>query len=111
MGPSRPRERHTPAYDLVDVRDAFECDRFRVTLRVQRHLMAKGWDCGTVRSCVMALRSGAFLKSQECAGNPDVWLDIYRPQWAGERWYVKFVAEGEGGGYRVLTFCRDGEQH
>ena len=111
MGPDRPRERHTPAYDLADVRDAFGRGHFRVTLRVQRHLLASGWDRCTVRSCVMALRSGAFFKSQECAGNPDVWLDIYRPQWAGERWYVKVAREDEGGGYRVLTFCRDGEQH
>jgi hypothetical protein len=78
---------------------------------VQRHLWANGWDLRTIRSCIVALRAGAFYKSQECAGNPDVWLDIYRPQWAGERWYVKFVREDDGGGYRVLSFCRDGEQH
>jgi len=66
---------------------------------------------GTPAYDLAGLRPGAFHKSQECVGNPDVWLDIYRPQWAGERWYVKFVRENEGDGYRVLTFCRDGEQH
>jgi hypothetical protein len=111
MGPGRSQERDAPAYDLVDVRDAFERGHFRVTLRVQRHLWAKGWDRDMVRSCIVGLRTGSFHKSQECAANPEAWLDVYRPQWTGERWYVKFVREEEGGGYRVLTFCRDGEQH
>ena len=111
MEPDRPRERDMPAYDLGDMRDAFGRDRFRVTLRVQQHIVARGWDRGTIRSYVTALRLGAFHKSQECAGNPGVWLDIYRPQWAGDRWYVKLVREDDGGGYRVLSFCRDGEQH
>lgn len=110
-GGRRPRERWVPAYDLADVRAAFRGRRFLTTRRVRTHLEHKGLGTETVREVVCVLERSDFHKSQEHLGRPGVWLDIYRPDWGAERWYVKFVADGDAGHYRVLTFCRDGEQH
>ena len=88
----------------------FAQGRFRVTLRVGQYLLERGLDRGVVQTCAAVLRTGSFHKSQELLEYHDVWADIYRPQWAGVRWYIKIVRE-DGGGYRVLSFCRDGEHH
>ncbi len=88
----------------------FAQGRFRATVRVEQHLLARGWDRKVIQACAGALKAASFHKSQELLGHKGVWADIYRPQWAGVRWYVKIVRE-DGGGYRVLSFCYDGEHH
>lgn len=110
-GPTAPEERDLPAYDLDDVRRAFEEGRFRVTHRVVEYLVGAGLGADTVQACVCALRPRAFHKSQRSRTGDCSWLDIYRPWWRGCRWYVKFVRDDRGDGYRVLTICRDGEKH
>jgi hypothetical protein len=42
---------------------------------------------------------------------PDAWLDIYKPVFRGERLYVKLTLQDDGAGYRVMSFCGDGEEH
>ena len=106
----RPRERRVPAYDVREVRTMFAQGRFRATVRVEQHLLKCGRDRRMVQVCAAALRRGSFHKSQELLGHSGVWADVYRPQWAGVRWYIKIVRE-DGGEYRVLSFCRDGENH
>jgi len=107
----RARERKVPEYDLESVRHAFAEGRFESTRRVRRHLYRKRRDPEWVRACIGSLGRTDFHKSQEHECRPDVWLDIYRPHWRGERLYVKFVLHEDEETYLVLTFCIDGEQH
>jgi len=105
------RERGVPAYGLPDVKRAFSSARYRLSGRVERHLYAEGLSKRAVLECVAAMGAGSFHKSQELRDSICVWADIYRPYWSGERWYVKFTRDDRGGGFCVLTFCRDGEAH
>lgn len=84
-----------------------------VSGRVIDHMWSRGWDPGTVRACVASMRAGSFHKSQQSHDGSGAWLDIYRPYWCGERWYVKIVAYADGGEvwFRVPSFCLDGERH
>jgi hypothetical protein len=105
------RESGVPAFDLAEVQRAFRSGRFRVTGRVERHLYGAGLSKRIIRDCVSAMGAGSFHKSQELRDSACSWADIYRPYWSGDRWYVKFALDERGGGFRVLTFCRDGEDH
>jgi hypothetical protein len=107
----RPKERREPAYELLDVRRAFSEGRFQVTGRVLEHLERRGWSRGTVGACVASLMPTDFHKSQRHLTRPGAWLDIYKPVVRGERLYVKFVLQEDGGRYRVLSFCGDAEEH
>ena len=69
------------------------------------------WTESDVVSCIAGLSSADFHKSQAHHAHAGVWLDIYRPALAGERRYVKFARELTGGGFVVLSFCFDGEDH
>ena len=105
------RESRCPAYDLAHVRAALENGRFRVTQRVLEHMWSRGHDSADLLACMASMRPASYYKSQEARDGSGAWLDIYRPYWGGERWYIKFVAYADGSGYRVLSFCLDGEQH
>jgi hypothetical protein len=107
----RHRESGVPAYDLDFVRRAFSAGHFRVTGRVERHLTVRDWDRETIRAVVASLRRDAFHKSQEALSAPGVWLDIYRPMYEGRCLYLKFMIDDYCDGFRVLTFCRDGDRH
>jgi hypothetical protein len=107
----RPMERSEPAYGLPEVRRAFSEGRFQTTGRVMRHLDRRGWSRGTIGSCVASLTFSDFHKSQQHRMRPDAWLDIYKPLLRGERLYVKLTLQDDGAGYRVMSFCRDGEEH
>ena len=107
----RPVERSEPAYELADVRCAFSEGRFQVTARVSKHLDRRGWSRGTIAACVASFAPSSFHKSQLHLERPDVWLDIYRPVFCGERLCVKFILLEDGETYLVLSFCGDGEEH
>ena len=107
----RPRERRRPAHGLTDVHDAFSEGRFQSTVRVLRHLSIRGRGRSTIGSCVQSLTPGDFHKSQRYLGRPEVWLDIYKPVFRGERLYVKFTLLEDGETYLVLSFCGDDEEH
>jgi len=108
--PVDPDERRIPAYDLSKVREAFSSGRYEVTSRVRRHVRRKRWYLRDLEQCIEDLEYSDFHKSQRHIDKPDVWLDIYRPLVAGNRRYVKFMAQ-DSGEYLVLTFCNDGEAH
>lgn len=105
------RERGYPAYPLDEVREAFDSRRFKVTMRVQRHLKRRGWDVETVQRCACGLTPDDFCKSQAHRDRPGVWLDIYKPLFGSERLYVKFLKMEQGDVFRVMSFCGDGEPH
>ena len=107
----RPLERREPAYGLTDVRVAFSEGQFQSTVRVLKHLHRRGWGRSTIRSCVQSLAPADFHKSQRHLERPEVWLDIYKPVFRGERLYVKFALLEYGQTYLVLSFCGDGEEH
>ena len=111
MDDDRPRERLVPAYDLEDVVAAAASGELHIGARVRRYLSRQGWDAERVVSCISDLSREDFHKAQQHREREDVWLDIYRPRRGHERLYIKFVAESTGAGYRLLSFCRDGESH
>ena len=107
----RPMERREPAYGLAEVRRAFSEGCFQTTGRVLKHVYRRGLSRITIAACIASLTSSDFRKSQLHLERPDVWLDIYKPVFRGERLYVKFVLLEDGETYLVLSFCGDGEEH
>jgi hypothetical protein len=105
------REKREPHYPLGSVRRAFLDGRFVLTSRVRRHMALHDWTERDVVDCIAGLSSADFHKSQAHRAHEGVWLDIYRPTFAGERRYVKFTRELDGSHFVVLTFCVDGEDH
>ena len=100
-----------PHYTLGEVTSAFSNDRFVVPARVARHLRSCGWDRAFVCDCVLALGIESFHKSVPHRTRLDVWLDIYRPVFRGERMYVKLTVHERDGWFLVLSFCLDGSDH
>lgn len=98
-------------YSLAAVREAFLHGRFVITLRVRRHLALHGWTERDVVECIAGLSPADFHKSQAHRIHADVWLDIYKPVFEGERRYVKFTQELGGDRFVLLSFCLDGEDH
>ena len=104
-------EKHEPHHNLESVRRAFIERRFVITSRVRRHLALRGWTEPDAVDCIVGLSSADFHKSQAHRVHAGLWLDIYRPVFAGERRYVKLTQELAGGRYVLLSFCVDGEDH
>jgi hypothetical protein len=104
-------ERRKAAYPLEVVRESFATGRFNVSGRVFDHLVRRGWKLETVRTCVLSLTPEDFYKSQRHMARTGVWLDIHKPVSRGERLYVKVTPLDGGKGFRVLSFCGDGEPH
>jgi hypothetical protein len=105
------RERREPQYSLVSVRRAFLDGRFVITLRVRRHMALHDWKERDIVECVAGLSPVDFHKSQAHRIHVGVWLDVYRPVFAGERRYLKFTRELDGERFVLLSFCVDGEEH
>ncbi len=105
------RHAEGPHYPLGTVQRAVAHSKFRVPVRVERHLKTRGWNHEYVQSVVAAIRLEDFHKSQSHRDREGVWLDIYRPWFEGYRMYVKITAHEDAGWLLVLSFCRDGEQH
>jgi hypothetical protein len=101
----------SPHYALGEVASAFRDGSFVVPARVARHLRSCGWDRESVCDCVLALGIESFHRSVPHRIRRDVWLDIYRPVFRGERMYLKFTVHERDGWFLVLSFCLDGQEH
>ena len=111
MSENRPPEKRRPHYDLELVKARFEAGEFEIPSRVRRHMALNGWTEDFGLDCVRSLRAEDFHKSQAHHARPGVWLDIYRPRFAGERYYVKYTIFEDGRRMLLLSFCRDSEPH
>ncbi len=100
-----------PHHELESVRRAFLDGRFVITSRVRRHMALHDWTERDIVDCISGLSPEDFHKSQAHRMNEGVWLDIYRPGFAGRRLYVKLTREMKGNRFVVLSFCLDGEDH
>lgn len=84
--------------------------RFELTLRVQRYVVAQGWDGETVAEWLCALKAVDLYKCTPDPRRPGSHLCVYRPQLDGQRLYIKITLDGDGD-LLILTFCRDGAKH
>jgi len=85
--------------------------RYSLATVRRRHLALHGWTERDVVECIAGLSPADFHKSQAHRIHADVWLDIYKPVFEGERRYVKFTQELGGDRLVLLSFCLDGEDH
>ncbi|MGV8084245.1 MAG: type II toxin-antitoxin system MqsR family toxin [Coriobacteriia bacterium] len=109
-------EAGSPHYDLLKVREAFKRGDYRIGTfdggtRIWNHLAKRGWDEDDVVEVICNLQYTDFHKSQKHESIPDIWLDIYKPAYLGERLYVKFHLAANGMIYLVRSFCGDHEEH
>lgn len=111
MSDSGQDRRLEPHYALAEVAPAFSEDRYHVPARVARHVRSRGWDRTFVSECMCSLTNRDLHKSEPHRTRDGVWLDVYRPMFAGERMYVKLTAHERHGWFVVLSFCVDGTAH
>lgn len=99
-----------PAYDLEEAKRLVAAGRYVTTSRVRRYII-NHWDDApehVIGEVFRAAAADGFRKSLALDSYPDIVADVYRVDYEGEGWYLKFFEADEGGIYvNIISCCQE----
>jgi motility quorum-sensing regulator/GCU-specific mRNA interferase toxin len=94
-------ERDRPAYSLAEVKRHIHAGDYVISRTAFVSAAALGFGPAVIGEVVASLTSWEFEKSVRSRQFAGAWLDVYRPERAGQRLYVKIQIRGP---LRVVSF-------
>ena len=99
--------KRVPTYNLNQARSLVAQGDYLLTKKVTDSLRNHGYDSGeTVEEVFDSLSEDGFHKTIPLDKRPDTYADVYFADYDGDRWYVKFFIEDDGGKIVDVWSCR-----